>query len=328
MSGEVDDGSVGPLELLQEARVVVERDRARMSDAERVERVDEADLVQPVARVERSELAERPLLEHLVGVDRPEREVVGQQRVHPVDGDELLGQRVGNAVMVGGRAGDAAEDFVLAPLAQALAEDAVPVGPHRVLGRRMRNDRRRPFDGVDLRHQGGVDQARALVELVVGPARVLGLQAVADRVVLVREDRVQQRQAEPEVAGDAGQVDDFLEVARQLAVGVEPELAAFLRAQRLRESGVAAVDLRPVPPVRVGRDVRRRPALPIRRGIATRPLDPHRPVGPGVVVGQLELEGLLRDVLAVAEPVVDLELQPGSGEDVDDRGRLELVACQ
>ena len=52
--GEVDDGPVGTTELLQEARIVVQRDRARVCDPERVEGVDEADLVQPRAGVERA----------------------------------------------------------------------------------------------------------------------------------------------------------------------------------------------------------------------------------------------------------------------------------
>ena len=42
-------------------------------------------------------------------VDRAEVEVVGDQRMHPVDGDELLGQRVRHAVVVPSDAGDAAE---------------------------------------------------------------------------------------------------------------------------------------------------------------------------------------------------------------------------
>ena len=93
--------AVRPLELLQEARVVVQRDRAGMRDPERVERVRDADLVEPRARVQRAELGERALLQHAVVAERAERELVREQRVHPVDGDELLGQRVRHAVVVG-----------------------------------------------------------------------------------------------------------------------------------------------------------------------------------------------------------------------------------
>ena len=198
----------------------------------------------------------------------------------------------------------------------------------RVARGRVRDDRRRPLDRVDLRHQGGVDQAGAVVELVVRPVRVLLGEPVADRVVLAGEERVQERQPEPEVAGDAGEVDERLEVARELAVGVEAELAALLRAERVRERRVAAVDLGAVPPVGVGGDIGRRGAVAGMAGVGARALDPHRPLGPVVVLGELELERLLLDVLPVAEPVVHLELEPGAGEDVDDRRRLELVARQ
>ena len=155
---------------------------------------------------------------------------------------------------------------------------------------------------------------------------MLGGQPVGDRVVLAREERVQEREPEPEVAGDAGEVELRVEVARQLAVGVEPHPAARTLAERARDRRLAAVDLRSVPPVRVGGHEGRRPAVPIRERVVARALDPHRPLRPRVVVGELELERLLGQVLAVAEPVVDLELEPRAGEDVHDRGGLELVA--
>ena len=40
-----------------------------------------------------------------------EGEVVGHERVHAIDGDELLGQRIGRRVMIGRRADDAAEQL-------------------------------------------------------------------------------------------------------------------------------------------------------------------------------------------------------------------------
>ena len=120
------------------------------------------------------------------------------------------------------------------------------------LRRRVRDDRGRPLDGVDLRHQRRRDQARLLEELVVRPVAMLGGQPVGDRVVLAREERVQEREPEPEVAGDAGEVELRVEVARQLAVRVEPEPAARAFAERARDRRLAAVDLRSVPPVRVG----------------------------------------------------------------------------
>ena len=69
-----------------------------------------------------------------------------------------------------------------------------PARPHQFarsgdLRRRVADHGRRPLDRVDLGDQRGVDQARPLEEVVVGPRRVLGSQPVADRVVLADEDR-------------------------------------------------------------------------------------------------------------------------------------------
>ena len=228
--------------------------------------------------------------------------------------------------MVGRRAGDAAEHLVLAPLAEPLAEDPVPVRAHPVPRRRVRDDRRRPLDGVDLRHQRRVDQPRLAEELVVRPLGMLCRQPVGDRVVLEREERVQQGEAEPEVAGDARQVELRVEVTRQLAVGVEPEPAARALAERARHRRLAPVDLRAVPPVRIGRHPRGGAPVRVGERVRARAFDPHRPLAPRVVVGELELERLLRQVLAVAEPVVHLELEPRAGEDVHDRRGPELVA--
>ena len=247
--------------------------------------------------------------------------------MHPVDRHELLRERVRDAVVVRLRAGDAAQHLARREPAEP-GEDAVPVRPHRVARRRMRDDRGRPLDGVDLGHQRRVDQARLVEELVVRPRRVLAAQPVADRVVLEREQRVQDREAEPPVAGHPGQVDPLLQVARQLAVGVEAQLAVLVRAQRAGERGVAAVDLRAVPPVRIGGHVRRRRAVLHVARVAARARDPHRPLGPRVVVGQLDLPRVLRLALAVAEPVVHLELEPRGREHVQRRRRLELVAGQ
>ena len=63
--GEVHREPVAPLEALEEARVVVQRDRARVRDAERVERVRHRDLAQAVARMRREQIRERVLGDHL-----------------------------------------------------------------------------------------------------------------------------------------------------------------------------------------------------------------------------------------------------------------------
>ena len=131
--------------------------------------------------------------------------------------------------------------FVCRPncLSNALAEQAVPVRPHPEHRRRVGDDRRRPVDRVDLRHQRGDDEPRLLVELLVGQLRVLGVEAVADRVVLAHEQRVQQREADPEVAGHALEVDVRVELARRQAVGVDLQLAELAAsAARRRTAGV------------------------------------------------------------------------------------------
>ena len=126
--------------------------------------------------------------------------------------------------------------------------------------------------------------------------------------MLAGEERVEEREPEPEIAGDTGEVDLGVEVAWELAVRIEAEPPSRALTERGRERGLAAVDLRAVPPVRVGRHPRRCAAVRVGEGVIPSPLDSHRPLGPRVVVGELELERLLGQVLAVAEPVVHLEL--------------------
>src|SRR5437899_2638654 len=63
-----------------------------------------------------------------------------------------------------------------------------------------------------------------------------------------------------------------------------------------------AVDLRGIPPVRTCIDVgRRRRPYQRRRGIGRRAENPHRPVGPGVVVGELDDPRVVTRALPVAE---------------------------
>src|SRR3954454_16211512 len=64
--GEVDHRAVGPVELLQEARGVVQRDRARMRCTERVEGVGHRKLGESLADVQDAELRQRVLLQKSV----------------------------------------------------------------------------------------------------------------------------------------------------------------------------------------------------------------------------------------------------------------------
>ena len=70
-----------------------------------------------------------------------------------VDGDELLGDRVGRRVVLLVGADDAA-DHLGADVAELLAhpggQDAVPVGVHRALEDGVGEDARGPLDRVDL----------------------------------------------------------------------------------------------------------------------------------------------------------------------------------
>ena len=206
-------------------------------------------------------------------------------------------------------------------------QQPVPVHSHRAPGRRVGDDRRRPLDRMDLRHQRRVDQPRSVVELIVRPGRVGPAKVVADGVVLEREEDVQEPQAEPEVPGHVGEIEVRVELARRQSVLADRELPPFVRPNRGGETPGVAVDLRAVPPVAVARRPRRR-ARAVARGVRKRPRDAQRALGPGVAVGNLELPRRLPVALGVAEPVMHLELDPGGGEDVQRRRRVEGLARQ
>ena len=111
------------------------------------------------------------------------RSVSGQQRVQAVDLDELLGQPERRAVAVDVVADDAARArgcgrctsaTVLRSLglAEPVGQHPVPVRVERQVEAVVRQDRRRPLDGVDLRHHRGVHQSRDVEQPVVVPVGV------------------------------------------------------------------------------------------------------------------------------------------------------------
>ena len=173
--------------------------------------------------------------------------------MQPVDGDEILGQRVGRAVVVRHGLRDAGRgvrvDQPDAELGQpVIGRRAVPVGVEPDVDGLGRQDRRRPFDRVDLGDQRRDDQPRRLIDALVAPARIVRAQLVAEQVVLAREQRVQRAQAEPPALVEAGDLHAAC-IDRQVAV-VKPDLGAFAQCcGRLR---VGAVDLGAVPPMRRG----------------------------------------------------------------------------
>ncbi len=141
----------------------------------------------------------------------------------------------------------------------------------------------------------------------------------------LHEQQVQQRQAHPPVAHEAGVLDAAWKSRGQRAVVVQPQLAVDAAAQPVLGLLVAAVDLGAVPPVRDLVDERdrhlvlggaasgpagcgRRTSWPGRSGCAGR-----------VVLGQRHLDRLGQDVLAVGDPVVVLELDPDRRQHVQER---------
>jgi hypothetical protein len=332
---QVHQLAVDPPVALERARVVVQRDLARVVDADRVDQVRDVEAVHERSRLGRRHLLEPALLDQPAGLVLVEVPVVRDQRVHPVDRDELLGQLEARAVVLLRRAHDPAEDLGVAEAAEAvldvLAEQAGVVRVHRRPERRVVDDARRPLDRVDLGHQRRVDQPRRVEQPLVVPARVLLLENVADRVVLLGEQRVQAGEPEPPVLVEAGQVDAGLgRILRQPAVRPDLQLAVLEGADRVLGLLVGAVDLRAVPPVGLGVaevDPVAVPGGPVpRRRDADRAMHVHRMLRPVVVVGDRHLHAVLGIAAAMEEPVVVLELDPRGGEDVEARGRLELVA--
>ena len=319
-------------QVLQELRVVVQPDGARMMDAERVEQIGDVEAGEELDAAAAGQLGKLGVGETRPGRRRADREVIRHQRVHPVDRDELLGQRERHAVMIGRRAGDPGEQIVVGELRKRVlqpAEPAVPVGAQAGGGDLVRQDRGRPFHRVDLRQQRRVDQPGLLEQPLVVPVRVVFLQLVADRVVLEREQRVQQAQADPAVLGEAGDLAAGERIDAKPSARAHEHLAIAAGTERRLCRGAAAVDVRPVPPVRVLVDVDRRPGRSRDLGrVRGRDRHAHRPFVPAVAAVERDVVGMRPGALPVHEPVVDHELNPRRGDDVEDGGGLERLARQ
>ena len=109
--------------------------------------------------------------------------VVRQKRMHAVDGDEILGQRIGRAVVVR-HASSECRSSACASTSQrpalrqpVVGRRAVPVAGEADVDRLGGEDRRRPFDRMDLGDQRRDDQPGGLVDALVVPVAVLSAAA-------------------------------------------------------------------------------------------------------------------------------------------------------
>lgn len=59
----------------------------------------------------------------------------------------------------------------------------------------MSENSRRPFNGVNLRHERAVYEAGSIKQLITSPSRALNTQSTADCVVLEREERMHELKA-------------------------------------------------------------------------------------------------------------------------------------
>ena len=329
----VEERVAGNRQFLQKAREVVQHQRAGVLVAEGIEQVGQRMLLRDAPRAGLAGGAQFHRLGCVGLVLAAQQQLLGQQRVQAVDLDELFGQAETAAVVVDRVAHHAAEfgvgdlDLVycLAPLAfaQRTFHQPVPIGVHAGVQRRVGQDGGGPLDGVDLGHDGRVDEARHVEQARIVPLGVGGGELIADGVVLAHEQGVQQGQADPPVAPEA-RVFHALAIRWQGAVGIEAHLAARMAAQPVLRGLVAAIDLRAVPPVRDLVDGAAGGYLhAVAAGrVALAAADEHLglPITPAcfVVLGQGDVDGLLVVNLAVAHPVVGHELNPRRGEQVQE----------
>jgi hypothetical protein len=126
------------------------------------------------------------------------------------------------------------------------------------------DDGRGPLRRVDLGEERDVDEPGVIEQLIVRPGGILAAQVVTDGIVLAGEEGVQHRQPDPEprnigrVAIGVG-----MRAGRHFreAVSIDAQFAVDAGTDSLLELRIAAVDLRAIPPVRLGVDVGRRRAV-------------------------------------------------------------------
>ena len=196
--------------------------------------------------------------------------------MHPVDGDELLRQRVRDAVVVG----RASRGCRRAPRCREL-----PSACRAACRGSRTSSRASPNFVVGWAMIAGVHSTVwifAISAAVIRRAFAKSSSSVqrgcsaASRSQIALCSRVKSvcRSASPSQKFPATPVRSSVrvEVARQLAVGVEPQLAALVARGARRDRRLAAVDLRAVPPVRVGVTQVGGPAVRVRGRVGARAL--------------------------------------------------------
>ena len=152
----------------------------------------------------------------------------------------------GNATDDFASRGDAAEE-----LSEGFADETPPICVHGNFKGRVGEDSGGPFDGVDLSHEGAVDEAGFVEDLVTGPIWVGGADGVADGVVLHGEESMQHLHSDPPIVVEAGErvpIGIAREELRAAIAGQEKLAVVVHVSQRLGRSLTGTVDLGAIPP--------------------------------------------------------------------------------
>src|SRR5690606_34827291 len=288
--GQVDGANARQRQVPQEVREVVQGQRTWVGDTEGVPQASRAFLIQEVFRVTEGSVLNRNDLARTVRANVINFDFVTQEGVHPVNRDELFGQRVidteilwrGRANQTGkgvvdlivaleqlGQAWIEAEDllevgiglfevlhdlanFVVVPVTRCLgAQQTPPVGIHNAFADLVGDNGRRPLNRVDLGDQRGNDQTGFVIQPLVALARILGCQHFGNGVVFLGEELMQHAQTHPPVFIEAGDRDIGVHVGRQGAVRVELQLTTREATQLVGGRFVATVHLGSIPPMGV-----------------------------------------------------------------------------
>ena len=244
--------------VLQCLRVVIENQLPRVLSSERMEHVGQSVFVHHVRRFLLTNLVESQVVFFLLA-DSAHFEGVGQHGVEDsVVGNELFGEPGRHAVLfnlVSNQSTDSlvghvepGNRFAILFPADRLGGFTVPVGQHPGVEFGVRKNIGSPFHSVDLSHQGRVDQAGFVKQLIVVPVRVRLLQHIRNGVVLLHEHGMHGGKTQSPVAAKAGLLDAVL-AYRKLTLLVEAHLAALACSELFGLLVGRAVNLRAVPPV-------------------------------------------------------------------------------